>query len=339
MASQALKQHMTGEKDQPEPNTVQGILTSPKMKLQIAAALPKHLTPERYARVALTEMRKNPELAACEPKSFLGALMQAAQLGLEPGGALGHAYLIPFKRSVKRGNTWEKIQECQIIIGYRGMIDLARRSGQIVSLSARAVYEKDRFSYEYGLEEKLEHVPYEGADAGALTHVYSVAKIVGGGIQFEVMGVEKIKAIRDAGQGYTAAKKAAEEYNKPINSPWESHFEEMAKKTVIRRLFKYLPVSIEVQRAVGLDEQADANISQHNSSVIEGDFITDPPTEELPTNEPSLASRVHDALVDAKTTAELDAAWEMIDPAEPLPKSEQTALGALYTKRSKELEG
>jgi len=335
MAGQTLKQHMSGEKEQAEPNTVQGILTSPKMKMQIAAALPKHLTPERYARVALTEMRKNPDLAACEPKSFLGALMQAAQLGLEPGGALGHAYLIPFNRSVKRGNAWVKIKECQIIIGYRGMIDLARRSGQIVSLSARAVYEKDRFSYEYGLDEKLEHTPYEGADAGRLTHVYSVAKIVGGGIQFEVMSVDKVKAIRDAGQGYVAAKKSAEEYNKPINSPWESHFEEMAKKTVIRRLFKYLPVSIEIQRAVGLDEQADADIPQHNANVIDGDFVVDPPEEESkPAEATDIAQIVHDGIVAATNEDELNDAWEKGGPEFKAPPE----LMKLYNDRLKELK-
>lgn len=134
-------------------------------------------------------------------------------------------------------NLIEVIQpNVQLIIGYRGMIDLARRSGQIVSISARTVRESDQFNYCYELDERLEHVPSGNEDA-PISHVYAVARLKDGGVQFEVMTLKQIEAVRSQ--------------SKAANSgPWISHFEEMAKKTLIRRLFKYLPVSIESQRAV-----------------------------------------------------------------------------------------
>src|SRR5690606_22598960 len=130
--------------------------------------------------------------------------------------------------------------EVQFIVGYRGMIDLARRSGQILSIEARTVQEKDHFEVEFGLDSKVAHRPaWEVADRGALTFVYAVAKLKDGGVQFEVMSRAEIEAIRDASQGYQMAKRYARDGK--INSPWATNFEEMAKKTVIRRLFKYLP--------------------------------------------------------------------------------------------------
>ncbi|TPG08288.1 recombination protein RecT [Rhodanobacter glycinis] len=315
--------------------TLAHLLTDPKIKAQMALALPKHMTADRLARIALTEIRKIPKLAQCDQTSFLGAIMQIAALGLEPGGALGHAYLIPFDKSTKDGNNWVKKTEVQLIIGYRGMIDLARRSGQIVSLSARVVYANDKFSYAYGMEETLEHVPHEGADPGEMTHVYAVAKLVGGGVQFEVMSRAKIERIRNESQGYSSAKKYAKE-GQAINSPWESHFDEMAKKTVIRQLFKYLPVSIEIQRAVGLDEQADAGLSQHNALVIDGDYRVETHDEQPTSDEPQRAAtgpdisaqEIHDAIANATDKDALDAAVDLISL---LPKGEQKPLYDLGT--------
>ena len=218
-------------------------------KDQIAAALPTHMTPDRMARIVTTEIRKVPALLQCDPRSLFGAVIQASQLGLEPGGALGHAYLIPFKKDVT------------LIIGYRGMIDLARRSGQIVSIEARAVYEGDEFSFSFGLTPDLHHVPCQFSERGELTHVYAVARLKDGGLQWDVMARGEIEAVR-------AQSKAGR------SGPWVTHFDEMAKKTVIRRLFKYLPVSIEIQRAVSLDEQADAGIPQRNEATfIDGEFM------------------------------------------------------------------
>ena len=236
-----------------------------RYKSQIALALPKHLNPDRMARIVTTEVRKTPALLECSPKSLFGAVIQASQLGLEPGSALGHCYLLPFR------NKKQKARDVQLIIGYRGMIDLARRSGQVISIVARAVYETDTFTYAYGLEDTLEHAPFEGKDRGALTHVYAIAKLKGGGVQWEVMTRAEVDAIR-------AQSKAAD------SGPWVTHYDEMAKKTVVRRLFKFLPVSVEIQTAIGLDEQADAGVDQRNDTLIEGDFMVLDETQEPPAN-------------------------------------------------------
>lgn len=262
MSTQELKDKLNAPSKPIAQRTISNIMSDPKIKKQMALALPKHMTADRLARIAMTEMRSNKALANSSPESFLGAIMQCAQLGLEPSNGLGHAYLIPFGK----GKDEQRRNHVNLIIGYRGMIDLARRSGQILSITARAVHEHDEFSYEFGLHEDLTHKPYEDGDAGELTHVYAVAKLKDGGVQFEVMSRKQVEAVR--------AKSAAGK-----DGPWVTHFEEMAKKTVIRRLFKYLPVSIEMQKAVGLDEQAEGGIDQNNAAmfldeddVIDGDF-------------------------------------------------------------------
>lgn len=263
MSNNALKMVATGkpsETNNEKPATLAALLADKKTKAQMALALPKHMTADRLARIATTEIRKIPKLASSDQRSFLGAIMQCAQLGLEPGSAIGHAYLIPFDKREKVNGRWTTVStETQLIIGYRGMIDLSRRSGQILSISARTVHENDKFSYAYGLEEKLEHIPCENGDRGAMTHVYAIARLKNGGVQFEVMSrddIEKVQAISKAGD----------------KGPWVDYFDEMAKKTVIRRLFKYLPVSTELQKAVILDEKAEAGISQDNAAIITGEY-------------------------------------------------------------------
>lgn len=216
-----------------------------QMKPQLKLALPKHLSPDRMIRVALTEWRKTPNLQKCDTTSFLGSIVQASQLGLEPGSALGHCYLVPYKRT------------CQLIIGFRGMIDLARRSGQIISLSAHTVHKNDEFHYELGLHEDLRHIPAPG-DRGEMILVYGVARLVGGGFQFEVMTKSDVDKIRNKSKAGTGS-----------GTPWGAHYDEMAKKTVIRRLFKYLPVSIEMATAAMVNDQADAG-GQDMTEVIAG---------------------------------------------------------------------
>lgn len=251
MAQTNLTAIKNGEKPQSPVDKVAHMLASPSMQAQIKAALPRHMTPERLARIVTTEIRKVPKLAECNAVSFFGAVIQCAQLGLEPGNALGHAYLLPYGRDV------------QLIIGYRGMIDLARRSGQIVSIDARAVYEGDKFECTLGLDPHIDHVPDwnnpNRTKAEKLQFVYAVAKLKDGGIQFDVMSRAEVEAIRSrskAGNG----------------GPWKTDYTAMALKSVVRRLFKFLPVSIEMQTAVGLDERADAGLSQDNGAIIDGQF-------------------------------------------------------------------
>jgi recombination protein RecT len=351
-AQNALRNHVEAEKTGGVTTTGEGqhktlahLLTDPKIKQQMALALPKHMTADRLARIALTEIRKNPKLAACDQQSFLGAIMQLAALGLEPGGALGHAYLIPFDKRGQVNGKWQVVgTEVQLILGYRGMLDLARRSGQILSLEARAVYAADHFEVELGLDSKIVHKPdWTSADRGELTFVYAVAKLKDGGVQFDVMSRADIERVRNESQGFKAAVQAAEKYKKDPTSTWHDHFEPMALKTVIRRLFKYLPVSIEIQRAVGLDELADAGVTQHNALVIDGQFeeqhrnIAAPENVETPPGENLVGitpQEIHDAISAAEDIDALDAAVDLISL---LDKKDQAPLHELGKTRRAEL--
>jgi recombination protein RecT len=225
------------EKSQPSSSpmaTVRNLMVS--KKAQIAALLPKHIDANRLMRLALLTMRQTPELLKCTPESLIGSVLQAAQLGLEPGDALGQAYLVPYGKSA----TFQ--------MGYQGMIDLAKRSGEVQRITAHVVYEKDVFEFEYGLEEKLIHKPDHRHQKGPVA-VYAVAHFKDGSHAFEVLSVEDIERARNTG--------------KQGNSPaWRNHWPAMARKTAIRRLFKFLPISIEMSKAVALDEQGEAGIDQ-----------------------------------------------------------------------------
>lgn len=236
-------------------------------KATLAAVLPKHVSPDRMLKIALGALRTTPKLMECTVESLMGAVVQCSQLGLEPNTPLGHAYLIPFEKKKKQGNQWvtEKV-ETQIVIGYKGLIDLARRSGQVVSIAAHAVHERDHFEYSYGLDEKLEHKPAM-TNRGHVIAFYAVAKLVGGGHAFEVMSAEQVNEIRDASQNF----KFARDKEKTV---WGQHYEEMGRKTVLRRLFKYLPVSIELTNASALDGMHARGESQALDNVLEGDYIT-----------------------------------------------------------------
>lgn len=207
-----------------------------KNKDQLLAALPSHIKPDRMLRTTLTTLRKTPALTQCSLPSLLGAIMQAAQLGLELDNGLGHAYLVPYKG------------EATLLVGYKGLLQLARRSGQISEVYAYVVHENDTFEFSLGTSVDIVHKPVMG-DRGAMTHVYAVAKLSDGGKQVEVMSKADVDAIRSISRSGRSG-------------PWLQHYEEMAKKTVLRRLCKMLPSSIEMQRAVSLDEEADANLPQ-----------------------------------------------------------------------------
>ena len=219
-----------------------------RSKSQIQMALPKHLSPDRLLRVAMTSIQRTPKLLECDPKSLVGAVIQSAQLGLEPDGILGHAYLVPY-RDKKNNRTL-----AQLIVGYKGLIDMARRSGQIVSICAHVVYEEDVFDFAYGLEETLHHVPAR-SNRGLPIGAYAVAQLKDGGHAIEVMWVDDIEAIRSRSKtGNTG--------------PWKTDWSEMARKTVIRRLTKYLPLSVEVARAVAVDEQYERGL--FDTACIDG---------------------------------------------------------------------
>lgn len=199
-------------------------------KEQFAAALPKHLSSERFTRIAITCVRQNPKLAECSVPSLLGSLMTVAQLGLEPG-VLGQCYLIPFKNA-KLGTT-----ECQLQLGYKGMIELLRRTGQLSDIYAYPVYSNDEFTIEYGLERKLTHKPaFTHPDGrGLIVGFYSVAILKDGTKAFEYMTKKEIE-------------QHEEKYRKGKfkNDIWVKNFEEMAMKTVTKKMLKWLPISVEM---------------------------------------------------------------------------------------------
>jgi recombination protein RecT len=238
-------------------------------KETLKALLPAHMTPERMMKIALGALRTTPKLMDCTIESLFGSVVVCAQMGLEPNTPQGHIYLIPFD------NRRKQTTEVQIIVGYKGLIDLARRSGQIESLSARVVHERDEFDIDYGTADQIVHKPFLRGERGKITGFYAVAKLKGGGVQFEFMSVAEINAVRDGSQGYQTANR----YNK-TNTPWISNYEEMGKKTVIRRLTKYLPSSIELASAVALDGRAEGGETQGLDRVLDGDFTVLPDGED-----------------------------------------------------------
>jgi recombination protein RecT len=206
--------------------------------------LPKHIDIKRLTRIALSEVRKNPKLLECTPISFVASVMIAAQLGLEPGQELGLSFLVPFF------NSKTKSQECQFILGYKGMITLARNSGSLTSISSQCVYSNDIFEMEFGVNDKLRHVPNIG-DRGELIGAYCVAKLKDGAYQFNFIEKSKLYQLKTE-----QLNKITNEYARKY-SPWSTSEEEMFCKTTIRKLFKYLPISTELQKAIYYDEAAE----------------------------------------------------------------------------------
>ena len=213
---------------------------------QFATALPKHINSDRFVRIAITTIRQNPKLAQCNQESLLGALMVSAQLGLEPG-VLGQCYLIPYGR------------ECQFQIGYKGMIELLRRSGQLKDIYAYSVYENDEFEMTYGLNRDLKHKP-NLQDRGNFIGCYCVAVLKDDARAFEYMTKKEIEA---------HGKKFSKTYG---NGPWKTDFEAMAHKTVVKKILKWLPVSVEFLEMANKDEKtfkvADEKIGETEEVIV-----------------------------------------------------------------------
>lgn len=230
-----------------------------QMESEIKKALPSVLTPERFTRIVLSALSSNPKLAETTPQSFLGAMMTAAQLGMEPNTPLGQAYLLPYWNG--RNNCYE----CQFQLGYKGLLDLAYRSGDISVVQSQVVYENDEFSYSYGLEPELKHIPAK-SDRGDPTYVYAVFRTNSDGYGYEVASIEDIRT-------------HAQRYSKSFgNGPWQTNFEEMAKKTVLKRVLKYAPLKSEFVRKLVQDEtiknSIDADMYMVEPVHIEEDLAT-----------------------------------------------------------------
>lgn len=237
---------------------------------EIKKALPSVISPDRFTRTALSAINNTPKLAECTQMSFLAALMNAAQLGLEPNTSLGQAYLIPYQNKGKL--------ECQFQLGFKGMIDLVYRNEKVQTIQAQCVYEKDVFEYELGLNSKLMHRPAL-QDRGRMILVYAFFKLENGGFGFEVMSKEDID-------------QHAIKYSKGFSSdysPWKSNYEDMAKKTVIKKVLKYAPLKTDFQRALTTDETVKTELSIDMSEVRSEDIIdgqcTDIPETDKPKHE------------------------------------------------------
>ena len=224
------------------------------MEPEIKKALPEVITPERFTRMALSALNTTPKLQECTQMSFLAALMNAAQLGLEPNTPLGQAYLIPYNN--------KGTMECQFQIGYKGLIDLGYRNPQMQIISAHAVYENDEFEYALGLNPKLEHIPAL-SDRGELRLFYGFFKLVNGGFGFEVMSKEAMD---------TYAKTYSKAFDTSF-SPWKTNYEAMAKKTVIKQALKYAPIKADFRRALSADETIKNEFAEDMSEVCSENIL------------------------------------------------------------------
>lgn len=247
----------------PEQKTMQQYIKS--MEGEIKKALPSVITPERFTRIVLSALSVNPKLGSCTPSSFLGAMMTSAQLGLEVNTPLGQAYVLPY---MNKG-----VLEAQFQLGYKGLIDLAYRSGEVEVIQAHVVYKNDEFECQYGLNPKLTHKPAD-SNRGEAIKVYAVFKTKSGGFGFEVMSMDDVR---------NHAAKYSKAYGSSY-SPWKTNFEEMAKKTVLKRVLKYAPLKSDFVRAAVQDEVVKNGLSSDmydvpNENIIDAEY-TDIPVDQ-----------------------------------------------------------
>lgn len=225
--------------------------------------VPKHVDIDRLVKVAIANISKTPLLQQCSRESLWRAIGGAAELGLEPGGVLGYCYLVPYKAQGK--------YEAQLIVGYQGYIELGRRSGSLKQIEVHLVYENEHFVYKIHPDATmLDHQPDLRGARGEFYVGYVIARLKDGGVHVEVMTRREIDAIRDASPGF--------QFDTSGRSPWKLHYHEMAKKTIIRRAFKYLPKSADLARAFDIDDDADREIELN--APIRG--TQKPPVKEEP---------------------------------------------------------
>lgn len=281
-----------------------------RMSDQIKNALPANITPERMSRIALTALSKNADLAQSTPESFMGALLTSAQLGLECNTPLGQAYLIPYRN--------KGVMETQFQLGYQGLIDLCYRTGQYKKIVARIVYEGDDFDYEYGLNEKLIHRPREKSDKQI--YVYAMYELKNGASAFEVMSWDSVMA---------HAKKYSKAVQRGNASPWTTDPESMAKKTVLKKVLKYAPKTVEnadiIAEAVNGDSAIIKTnvIKDGNDFTFTKDFDYSPENAEVEEKTPpkieqkaELKSEPQEEMNDAELDAAFEAQAEAYDNGE-----------------------
>lgn len=263
-------------------------------KDQIALALPRHLTADRMIRVVLTAALRTPKLLECTKESLIRCVLECSQLGLEPDGILGDAYLIPFNNR-KNGTV-----ECQLLPGYKGLVNLARRSGDVSRIQAFTVHEADRFHVRYGSDPVIEHVPNFGIDdRGPMKYVYATAQLKDGASQWEIMSRREVDGIRRRSRAAN-------------DGPWVTDYEEMSKKTVVRRLCKMLPLSPEMRQALSIHDQVEMGVKP--IEVIDVDHLP-----EIESADASELDRLAEKLDDRRTVpaAKDDSQAAPAAPAKP----------------------
>lgn len=241
-----------------------------QMESQYQLAMPKGAEATQLIRDALTALRTTKNLDRCEANSVLGSLMTCAQLGLRPG-VLGHAWLLPFWDRKSGGH------KAQLVIGYQGLVDLAYRSGLVASVIARTAYENDVFEVDYGIADTIVHKPNMDGSRGKAIAYYAIVKYVSGGYAFWVMSHQEMLAYRD--EHATAKTKEGR-----VFGPWVDHFEGMAHKTVLRRLAKFMPKSVELANAIAADESVRVDLNPQTEPGEAAQFLDGEVVEEVGTD-------------------------------------------------------
>jgi recombination protein RecT len=234
--------------------TIREKLNSPAQLQEIAKALPAHMSADRMARVTLTALTRTPKLSECDPASFFQCLLTLSQWGLEPDGR--HAHLIPFENR-KRG-----VVECQLIVDYKGLVQLAMRTGNIASIHCDCVCENDEFDFDCG--DVVRHKIDFRKPRGEAYAFVCVIKMRDGGKKCEVMTRDEVDAIRKRSRSGQSG-------------PWVTDYNEMAKKTVFRRATKWIELSSEIRDALDHDDKdfVDGRVtSRQTSAVTSADDLT-----------------------------------------------------------------
>ena len=267
--------------------TLKQTLSSATMREQFARALPKHLSPERFCRIAITALTRTPKLADCTQESLMKCLLDLSAFGLEPDGRRAH--LIPYK------------DQCTLIIDWKGLAELAMRSGIIAKLHADIVCENDAFEYDLG--EVVRHSVNWKAPRGAMYAAYALAVTKDGAKFCAVLTKDEVDGIMARSQGY----KSAVQYNK--THPWLTDYNEMAKKTAFRRLAKWLPLSAEFRDAQDKDDEPmEREIQAAVVPPVKALFDKPKEPEETP-----VTSSPHEALT--LLIRESGLTWEQVGPA------------------------
>jgi len=212
------------------------LLETQKNALQ--QSLPKHVTPERLIKTMLVAANRTPKLLECTQASILETINRAGELGLDLSGTLGEAYPVPFNNKVNINGKEQWVSQCQLIIGYRGLVKLARQSGEIARIDADVVCEHDTFKFKKGMVAELEFIPNLREDRGEPIGAYALVEFKDGSVQFDFMPTSDIEKIRKRS-------KSGSDSNGNAIGAWRSDWSEMAKKSVFRRVAKWLPLSAE----------------------------------------------------------------------------------------------